>query len=281
MSVYTDIYTMKIVVVVLSDQKYFEKAKRTILDTRTRGCWTGSIVWITVGFDAPQSFLEQNNVIQRRVEHLDTSHLLEAYTKEPLKPTTDNRTTGKLTQWDKFYVFDQWFSQWDRVIYLDAGLRVFDSINHLLDLDCTGLLMAPDDAPANDTSKRFGVIIETAGHPHITEALFKEYDPQILGQRYFLNCMWIYDTVLLQKITIDQLIDAMNKYPICRCNEMTIMNLIFNFKYKVWKAFPDYCLKNPSKHLFGWTEHDRDYGRQATWRDFCFVKYPSTIKFNA
>ena len=45
----------------------------------------------------------------------------------------DNRHFGKLVQWDKLQVFDPWIRQWERVIYLDAGVRVLDSVVALLD----------------------------------------------------------------------------------------------------------------------------------------------------
>jgi hypothetical protein len=54
------------------------------------------------------------------------------------------------------------------------------------------------------------------------------------------------------------------------------MNLIFTFKHKVWRPFPEFA--SNGKRLFGWTEYDRDYG-YGTWRNFCFLKYPSTINF--
>lgn len=271
---------MKSVVVTLTDRNYFDRAKRTILDVRTRGGWNQDIVLITVGFDASKNFLDFYNVIPYRVEHIDTSTLLEAYKNNPILPTCDNRETKKLTQWDKFYVFDKWFQQWDRVLYLDAGLRVFNNVHHLLELDCTGSIMAPDDAPSYDREKRFGGIIEHNRNMSVVEELFKEYDPSILNERYFLNCIWMYDTSLLHTITVQELVDSMNKYPICRCNEMTIMNLIFTFKYHVWKPFPEFCQSNSQLRLFGWTEHDRNYGPYTTWKDFCFIKYPTTINFD-
>ena len=89
----------------------------------------------------------------------------------------------------------------------------------------------------------------------------------------------MYDTALLHTITKEELIQTMNNYPICRCNEMTVMNLVFTFKHKVWKPFPEF-ITNPYKRLFGWSEHDRDYGSHSLWRDFCFVKYPFTINFD-
>lgn len=271
---------MKTVVVTLTDQAYAAKAKRTLVDVRSRGEWTGDVVLITVGFDMPTTWMDFHRVRPFRVEHIQTDALLEAYRRDPIQPTCDRREFTKLTQWDKFYVFHEWFRQWDRVIFLDAGLRVVDRIQHLLDLPCEGVLMAPDDAAPDDMNKRFGGIIETEGHPEVTARLFHAYSPDILNKRYFLNCIWMYDTVLLDRNPFSELVDAMNAYPICRCNEMTIMNLLFTFKYNVWRPFPSHCVNEPLRRLFGWTERDRDYGPYTTWRDFCFLKYPSTLSFD-
>lgn len=137
---------MRRVVVTLTDQGYAAKAKRTIMDIRSRGQWTEDLVLITVGFDMPATFMDFYHVIPFRVEHLDCSTLLEKYKACPIRPTCDNRQYDKLTQWDKFYVFDPWFAQWDTVLYVDAGLRVLDTVSLLMDLPCESALMAPDDA---------------------------------------------------------------------------------------------------------------------------------------
>jgi len=290
--------TESTVVVTLTNEGYFHRAQRTIIDIRSRGEWTGDLVLITVDFDAPTNFLDFYRVIPFRVKHVDTSILLEKYSRYPIRPTCDNREYAKLTQWDKFYVFHKWFARWSKVVYLDAGLRVLDRISYLTELDCRGALLAPDDAPTYDTEKRFGGIIETDRNTPVVNELLAEYSLDILKARYFLNCIWVYDTALLQSITMEECVDTMNRYPICRCNEMTIMNLLFTFKYKVWRPFPEFVTvvprSNPAfvdtdtriievredqKRLFGWTEHDRDYGHHTTWRDFCFLKYPSTLPF--
>jgi hypothetical protein len=271
---------MTTVVVLVTDKPYFHKAKRTIMDVRSKGEWKGDIVLITVDFQAPTNFLDFYSVRPYVVKHIDTNYILEQYKKNPIRPTCDNREFTKLTQWDKFYVFDSWFLQWGRVIFLDAGLRVLDKMDYLLELNCKDCFMAPDDAASYDLTKRFGGIIETDRHPDIVENLYKQFPSSILNERYFLNCIWMYDTSILHYIHINNFIELMNKYPICRCNEMTIMNLLLTFRYKLWKPFPDYCLSKPQKRLFGWTEHDRDYGSHTTWRDFCYIKYPSTINFD-
>jgi hypothetical protein len=272
---------MKRVVVTLTDAGYFHKAQRTIADIRSRGQWTEDLVLITVGFDAPQNLLDEYRIILFRIEHIDTTYLLEQYKKCPIRPTCDNREFGKLTQWDKFSVFNTWFLQWDRVIYFDAGLRIVDSIHYLADLPCDGAFMAPDDCAPYDTTGVFSKIIEIDRNPPVVEQLFQEYPRDILDRRYFLNCIWMYDTTLLRTITYAELADTMNRYPICRCNEMTIMNLLFTMKYQVWKPFPEFIQKDgQQKRLFGWSECNDHYGHHNTWRDFCFLKYATTLPFD-
>ncbi len=271
---------MDTVVVIVTDSSYFHKARRTIIDVRSKGEWKGDLVVISIDFDLPHNFIHYYSILPYKVKHINTTSILEKYIKNPIRPTCDNREFNKLHQWDKFYVFDSWFLQWKRVIYLDAGLRVLDKLDYLMELDCKDCFMAPDDAAPYDENKRFGGIIETDRHPEIISTLFREFSPSILNERYFLNCIWIYDTSILHRIHINDFIELMNTYPICRCNEMTIMNLILTYRYRLWKPFPDYCISQPKKRLFGWTEHDRDYGPHTTWRDFCLLKYPSTINFD-
>lgn len=269
----------KTVVVTLTDKNYFERAKRTIIDARTRGNWKGDLVLITIGFNPSQNFIDYYEIIHKRFEHIPTDILLAEYNKFPLK-IEDNRHILKLTQWDKFYVFDPWFIQWDKVIFFDAGLRIFDSISNLDNIPCDGKILAPDDAPPNNLDKRFYRMFDLLANPVVTNQLLKEYGKEILNERYFLNCIWVYDTKLLHKCNINHLTEAMYKFPICTTNEMTIMNLLFTMKLKVWEPFPEYIINDNSKKqvLFGWTEYDRYSGK--TWKDFCFIKYPQGINFN-
>jgi hypothetical protein len=266
---------VKTVVVTLTDEGYFSRARRTILDVRTRGKWYGDLVLITVGFNPSQNFLDFYNIIHKRVEHINTEKIVEEYKRCPLKTVGDNRHLLKLTQWDKFYVFDEWFTKWDKVIFFDAGLRVFDEIKYLDNLPYENKILAPDDAPQYDTGKRFNQMIEHGANLEVEKRLWENFSKDILNERYFLNCIWVYDTQLLKKCNKNDLIEAMNLYPICRCNEMTIMNLLFVMKHKCWQPFPDFT--ESGKRLFGWVEYDRDYGPHNTWRNFCYIKYPCTI----
>ena len=90
-----------------------------------------------------------------------------------------------------------------------------------------------------------------------------------------LNCIWIYDTFILNLCDKKQLIEAMNKYTFCKTNEMGIMNLLYNFKYNLWESFP--VKASNEKFLFDWCELNQNY--YTTWREYCYIKYPVTIHF--
>jgi hypothetical protein len=54
---------------------------------------------------------------------------------------------------------------------------------------------------------------------------------------------------------------------------MTAMNLLLNFKYKLWQPFPEKATNG--KTIFNWTELSGQQNK--TWRDYCLIKYPVTI----
>lgn len=257
---------MSTVFVTLSDESYFPKAAQTIQELRNNGKWYGDVVFIAVDFEP-----DIQNVIVYKTTHINTDGLLESFRKHPIRPMPDNRHFTKLYQWDKLQVFKPFFRRWERVVFLDAGLRVFDSVEPLLNLEWKGKFLAPDDSDPYDNGNRFRVQLDMVANPEVTEKLLVEYSNEILEQRYFINCIFIFDTTLIDKISYQEMENAMNKYPICMCNEMGIMNLIFAYKLHVWAPFPQ---RVGEKYLFGWCE--RNYREQPDWRSFHFIKYSVT-----
>jgi hypothetical protein len=253
--------------VTLCDQSYFSKACRTIHELRTNGGWTGDVVLIAVEFTPPPL----PNVLTWVVGHIPTDALVESLRAFPIKPQADNRHFGKLYQWDKLSVFHGCFRRWERIVFLDAGLRVTGSVDPLLALDWRGKFLAPDDSGPYDDGKRFGCQVDLIANPGGTFRFLANF-PNSLDRRYFLNCMFVYDTSLLDKCSMTEMVDMMNEYPICMCNEMGIMNMVFTLKLNVWEAFP---VKVGGKYLFGWNESD--YRDAPTWKDFHFVKYSSSM----
>ena len=255
-------------VVLITDQRYFKKAEQTIIDLRTIGKWHETIVLVTIDFDLTQTFKQYYDIINVRFPEIDKSYLINKI-GSPF-PGGDGREFTKINQWEKFHIFDTYFKKWSRIIYFDAGHRIFDSVDYLLELDYKGCILVPNDAGNyNNPTKIFRDQISDRDENLVSE-LLDEFGKDILKSQYFLNCIWIYDTSILDIVTKEELINTMNKYPLCKTNEMVVMNLLFHFKYKLWKEFPKYA--SNKKILFDWCELNSP--SKTTWRDYCFIKYP-------
>jgi hypothetical protein len=257
----------------VTDLNYFNKAKRTIIDLRSKGNWHGDIVLITLNFDLNSNFKDFYNVTEKKFTQIDKSILRFKIGESGFVDTTDKREINKLNQWEKLHVFDDYFSKWSRVVFLDAGLRLLDDVKYLLEIDYKNKILAPKDGKLYE-DQAFNCQL-SYDKPELIESLKTEFGEQILTSNYMLNCIWIYDTSILKICDKKQLIEAMNKYTFCKTNEMGIMNILFSFKYKLWERLP--IKSSNGKILFDWCELNNP---NTTWRDYCYIKYPVTITFD-
>ena len=262
----------KTVFVTLTDTSYFSKAKRTIEELRVKGGWDGDIVLLTVDFRLHDPI---EGVICKEIHHIDHQPLFDIWQKNPIRKMDDNRHHGKVYQWDKLQVFDEFFTNWDRVVFLDAGMRICDSVQPLLHLDYKNSFLAPDDSDPYDNGNRLKCQFDWDANPPVTEKLLNTFKIDLLQMKYFLNCIFVFDTKLISDFKPKEtMLQWIYEYPICLCNEMGIMNLFFTVQNKVWKPFPQRTSDN-SKYLFGWSEYN--YKEKPDWKQFCFLKYPCTI----
>lgn len=248
----------------LCDASYFPKARRTIRELQVHGKWLGDIVLLAVDFK-PEPI---RGVRIRHITHMNTEPLLEQWKTHPIQAMPDNRHYGKIYQWDKLQVFTPYFKQWDRVVFVDAGMRIFDIVQPLLDLPWRHCLLAPDDADPYDNGSRFKRQLDLTANPDATARLLETYGEGILDRRYFNNCIFVFDTQLIDTTTLPRLQKMMVDFPIFLCNETGLMNVAF---WEVWKAFPQ---RVGTKYLFAWAENNYEEG--PDWGDFHFIKYSLT-----
>lgn len=267
------------VVVTLSDQVHLPRAMRTIRDVRGPGRYWGPLVYIAIDFDPPKSFCDLYDVEVWRRGRVDTS-VLDAQIRQHPFTDGDGRERTKTIQWSKIHAFDPEFAgRWQRVVFLDAGLRVFRSIGPVLEHSWEGSIVALDDSHPDD-KKRFGCQLETTAAAYIRLVALAHGAGHVTGdltdERYFLNCFWIYDTRLNDDPTWGgprrALIELMERYPVFRTNEMGAMNMYFQMLRRVWRPLQIGSPGSGSPLLFDWSERD---GR--TWRDYVMLKYPTTI----
>jgi hypothetical protein len=269
------------VFVLVTDVQYFQRCKRTIIDLRTIGNWKGDIVIIAIDFDVNKTFLDFYQIEQKRFptisEKYDLCNKLLHFT--PFSDTIDGREISKVNQWEKLHVFDEYFKKWSRVVFLDAGLRVLHDVHSsILMLQYKDHFLAPDDGgnyiilPNKD--KLFKTQVSKSFYKRLHDTLDQFGGEAILEECYFLNCIWVYDTSILSIVSKNEMIEGILKHPVCKTNEMALMNLYIHFKYGLWKRFPP---KIGDKILFDWSELNNPL--PSTWREYCFIKYPCTISF--
>lgn len=262
----------KTVFVIVTDTLYFNRAKKTVIDLRSKGRWLGDIVLITIDFSLSDNFKDFYNVIEVTFPQIDKTKLLSKIGENGFT-NSDKREINKLNQWEKLHVFDDYFMEWNRVVFMDAGLRVLDDVKYLLDLDYKGKILAPKDGKLYE-NQSFKCQL-SFDNLELIEKVKTDFGNIIFDDIYFLNCIWIYDTNILNICDKNQMIEAMNTYTLCRTNEMGIMNLLLNFKYNLWNSFPPKI--ESGKILFDWCESNNP---NTNWRDYCYVKYPVTISFD-
>lgn len=100
----------KIVLVLVADDNYMNHAKSLFYNIKNTGKWKGDLCLITPS-------------------ELDTED----------KKTFDNHNINILkvkekSYYNKFFIFDEYFRKWDKVLYLDCDIFIFREMNEIFDM---------------------------------------------------------------------------------------------------------------------------------------------------
>lgn len=249
------------VVVLCTDHKDAGRAEATIRQVRTRGRWAGALAWVAVGFEPRREFVSEWRVDVLRRPAIDALWLWELRQRHPFRGT-DGREKNKLIQFSKWRVFDRCFKSYHSLLYLDAGMRVNHPIAPIFRIPHKGRIVAPDDRfPFDDPSKDFRRQWDHEAMPDKLAKLERSHNLDRDG--YFLNCLWLIDTALIQADTQACLLGLARQFPISRTNEMAVMNLHFA---DVWSPLPEKL--EDGLRVFDWTERE---GRDTN--SYVMVKY--------
>ncbi len=256
----------KTVIVLVSDNKYFNKAKRTIIDIRSKGEWNKDLVLITIDFDLNNNFKDFYNVIEVKLPYLNFK--INEKLKNKCYENSDKREIEKINQWQKLNVFNPYFKKWDKVIFFDAGFRILDKIKYYDEIEFENYLVAPLDNNGIPLEKIFSQTYIEDYNQYI-----QDYGTKYFKEGYLMNCMFLYDTKILNLFDFDDFINEVDKYTIWRLNEMSYMNFYFYIKLDIWKKMPEFIYNDngEKKVLYEWCEINRP---GTNWRYYVGIKYP-------
>ena len=259
---------MKQLITLCCNKPYLSKALHTIHQVRTVGKYYGDIVFFhcddLLNNDSLNLMKEYYNVQIKYFPNIDTSYVMEVLKRAK---ELDYPAKEKIFQFNKFHTFDVFFKQWDRILYLDSGIYVYNDIQRMFNLDCTNSLMAH----SNPYPQYYGLWkldheFQLRNEPEIAEKLKNNFDLSL--EDYFQSTIMLFDTSIIKEDTVFKLIELMNDYPISTANDQGILNLYFIYINKVWKLLP---IRDNEGFLYDFWERNNH-----RCQEYVLLKYPQT-----
>jgi len=225
----------KSVIALCADDNYLEKAYETLNDLRNAGKYSGEIVFFyndeLKNINRLNEMKDKYNIILKQFPKIDTASV-EKSINSMNNSSKFKVLRNKMFQYHKFYIFNTYFKEWDKVLYIDSGMHIFNDINRILQLDSNGYLLAQSDGyPSNIFTLESQFDINT----NIGKELQSIYNLKI--KDFFQSGVLLFNTTIIEDSTFNNLVELMNKYPI-GWGDQSIMNIYFIFIKNIWKALP-------------------------------------------
>jgi hypothetical protein len=248
-------------VITFCDKNYLNQAEMTISQLRYVGNYSGDVV-LMVGDDLKHLTSDDPKTIIKYFPTIDWSNVLP---KLGGVSTSDGRDLYRRFQWHKIHSFDTYFKKWNKCLLIDAGMIISKPIDKILNLDCTNKFLAHSDSYPEYKNK-LSCQFESNRFKNLYNELNSIYN---LDVDYFQTTMYLYDTKIIDYITVNKLLDLGNKYINTKTNEQAIMNLLFNCKLGLWEQIQT---KDDETYFYDFIERaDKKYN------DYIMIKHPVTL----
>jgi len=232
-------YQTKSAVVVVGNFRYLLKyLKNFIINLENKGNYKGDVVVLTSKFS-------QSWVIKKIIKYPNL-HILKPLkirfpkkTKEQyLKLDTGgqpNRFKFKNFQWFKLNIFSEDMKYWQNILYLDINLTIHYDINGIFKLNPQNYFYAKADS-----YPEYKTTLSTQFDS--THVLYKKLQDNFDLQdvRYFQTGLMYFNTSIIKKNMIQEIIDLAIKYPISITNEQGVLNLYFQQESLFYKEIPEH-----------------------------------------
>jgi len=230
-------------IVFVCNKSYFKKFEHTCRQLTSIGRYKGDIC-LVIGNDLYQHDLLQcdtityNNV---RIQYFQDIEFNDRFYNINNNINTDGRNKTKRFQWHKLHLFNQYFKQWDYILYIDCGMTIFSDISPILSEATPYTLLAHSDA--------FPSYHWTLGDQFDKDnPIFHEintlYD---LNKDYFQTTLMLYDTQLIKPETFTRLHELSERYSISKTNEQGMIALYFTC---IQPSFQQLRLYNANHYLY-------------------------------
>jgi len=216
-------------IVFVSNAGFIDKFCATYESLRVIGEWKGDVCLI-VGDDVNVDRLREHPILKIPLDILYFPDIKFTDITERFIEIT-NRECGKvgskLFQYHKFHLFQDYFRKWDRILYLDVGMKIFQPVAPIFSLCKPGNILAHSDSWPSGKWRlidQFHSMIDFGAY----EELCESYPTDILMGDYFQTTMMLFSPKsIICGNTFDELIELVEKYPISCTNDQGIIALYF------------------------------------------------------
>lgn len=205
------------VISLVTDYKYVDKCMITLREIRGTGGWRGDIVVLA----HPE--LKYHNLFVELCAELQVVALYWPFINI-VEIIPKVMSLNKIFQYQKLHIFNTYFKAWKKVLYIDAGTRVFHDINFYFGMSRPNVILAHTYSyPEYKTT-----IENSFSKTHLPEVyaeLEKNYNVNCSG---YLSSIFLFETEgIIKDNTVEDLRQLALKYPISHQNDEGIFNLYF------------------------------------------------------
>lgn len=214
----------KTLLVTLANQEYLESAKQVFSSAYNKGSWQGDFLLLADNVSENDLlWFKQKNILIKKCEDFS----------QKLNLTKDPKRSEKWENWmqsasKKVYLFNDYFKNWDNIVFLDSDIIVRYSLQKLALVN--GFFAAEDCLNLNNQ-----VYCE-----NLTTQDLKNYN--YLKKKYnfyslaFNSGVMAFSTNIILQDTFENIFNLLQKYHLLAyLGDQTILNFYF---YKKWKKLP-------------------------------------------
>lgn len=245
----------KICVVLLTDEKYYDRFQETYKMLRNEGRYSGEVCLVVAGSLTKERVrekytTEELELVQFPEIKVDEIEYSYAYSRDKLN--------GQI---QKFYLFDPYFKRWQYILYIDCGMKIHQDISPILELRKRDKLVALSNAYPNYVWTLEGQFPGIRDNQNIK----RKFD---LSGDYFQTTMMLYDTNIINRKIVNKLIKLKNTYK-SGSSDQSYIALYFTQIQPCWEHIP---IKNGEIYYYDW--YPREIGAKYIMHKYSCEQYP-------
>tara|TARA_Y100000991_G_scaffold211777_1_gene194850 strand:- start:2964 stop:4757 length:1794 start_codon:yes stop_codon:yes gene_type:complete len=215
-------------VVFVSDIRYYQDFLKTLKQLVVVGEYQGPIVLLASEELYNSNLLNDEFVVKYKVIIYNFKNISNILKEETIQYYNTNRKYGRKNKdwsfgtFNKFNLFQEELKKYRYILYLDCGIKFYKPIRELFDLKLDNKILAHEDEfpkyRYNLSSKFY------KENPYFNKL---SNDFNLETKHFFQTTIMLYDTSIIEKDTVKNICNLVDKYPISMNGDQEYISLYF------------------------------------------------------